>query len=153
MTNQKQIKIEAIERGVAIDHIPAGQALNIIDILNLREDKNCIISIGMNLASKKMGKKDVIKVENKFIYKTDLEKISLVAPQATISFIKNFKVGEKIRVHVPDVVHGLIKCKHPNCITNHEKIKTRFYLVKEKPLEFKCHYCERKIKSDEIKIE
>lgn len=150
---KKEIKIEAIERGVVIDHIPAGQALTILDILGLREDKNCTISIGMNLASKKVGRKDVIKVENKFIYKTELEKISLVAPQATISFIKNYKVGEKIKAHIPDVVTGLIKCKHPNCITNHENIKTKFYLTNEQPPTFKCHYCERKMKTEEIKVE
>ncbi len=149
---RKEIKIPAIERGVVVDHIPAGQALKVVDILNLREDHDCITSIGMNMESKKMGRKDLLKIENKFIYKTELEKISLVAPNAVISFISNFKVKEKIKAQTPDVVSGVIKCKNKVCVTNHQNVKTKFHLVGEKPLRFKCHYCERIMEGKEVNL-
>lgn len=149
---KKEIKIPAIERGVVVDHIPAGQALKVINILKLDEDHDCTVSIGMNMISRKMGRKDLIKIENKFIYKTDLEKISLVAPKAKISFISNYKVKEKIQVHTPDIVKGVIKCRNNNCVTNHQNIKTKFHLVGENPLKFKCHYCERIMHGKEIRL-
>ncbi|MBW2992557.1 aspartate carbamoyltransferase regulatory subunit [Candidatus Woesearchaeota archaeon] len=145
----KEIKIPAIKRGVVIDHIDTGRALDVVAILDLPEDHDSLVTIGMNLQGKK-GKKDVVKIENKFIEKKDFDKISVVAPHATINFISNYKVKEKFHIRVPGMIEDILKCSNPNCVTNHESCGTRFLKVSEDPLVLKCYYCERKLEKTEL---
>lgn len=140
----KEIKIPAIKRGVVIDHIDPGRALEIINILGLAKDYGSLVTIGMNLLGKK-GKKDVVKIENKFIERKDFDKLSVVAPHATVNFISDFRVKEKFRIKVPDIIGNILKCTNQNCVTNHESCGTRFLKLSENPLVLKCYYCEKKL--------
>lgn len=153
-TEESKIRrIPAIKQGIAIDHIPFGNAMKVLDILNIHQDKDSIITVGINLNSSKMGKKDVVKIENKTIKKQELEKISLVAPNATISFISNYKVNDKMIIKIPEFIDDTIKCTNYNCITNHQPVKTKFYKIEnKKEIKFKCHYCEKNTSLEEIEL-
>ena len=142
-------KVYAIEQGTVIDHIQAGKALKVVDILNL-DEYNQIVTVGMNLESQKMVRKDIVKIENKNLNKEELNKIALIAPKATINIIKDFDVAEKFKVEIPEEFKNIVGCPNPNCITRHEEIDSKFYKLKDKPLTIKCHYCEKAF--DEFKL-
>jgi aspartate carbamoyltransferase regulatory subunit len=151
--NSKTRKIPAIKDGIAIDHILSGNALKVIEILDVHHDKQSVITIGMNLSSKKMGKKDVVKIENKNIQKQQLAKISLIAPNASISFINNYKVFDKMIIKIPDIIENIVKCQNYNCITNHQQVSTKFYKTeKNQKLSFRCHHCEKSQSIEEIEL-
>lgn len=142
MTNIKELKVSAIENGTVIDHIPPRSVFQVIKILHL-EDADDMVLFGTNLESKKYGKKGIVKATNKFFEKEEINKIALVAPNATLIVIKDFQVVEKTVVHVPDTIEDIVKCFNPNCITNHEKVNTRFYVIDKKDVKLRCHYCEK----------
>ncbi len=146
----KTYKVYAINDGTVIDHIPATKALKVIDILGLENEG--ILTIGIGFTSQKLGRKDIIKIENKYLEKEETDKISLIAPQATINIIKNGKLKEKRKIELPDEYVGIVKCSNPNCITSVEKVKTRFKVINRAPLMLRCHYCERVISYDEVEI-
>ncbi len=144
-------KVFAIENGTVIDHISKGCALKVINILNLQQYDQ-IVTVGINLESKKEGKKDIIKIEDKTLTKNELNKIALVAPDASINIIKDHKVVKKFKVNVPDEILTTIKCNNPKCITNHQGVETIFNKVSVSPLKLKCHYCERIVENSEIHL-
>ena len=148
---KKELKVSAIREGTVIDHIPSNVALKVAGILNLENEKN-IISIATNLKSKKSGKKGIIKVAGKSLTKEEVDKIAIVAPKATVNIIRNYGVKEKIDVALPNIINNIIKCSNPNCITNNEDIKTKFYVIKKEPLLIQCHYCERGMEKNEIEL-
>lgn len=147
----KTYKVYKIENGTVIDHIPHSKALKVIDILGYTEEG--LIAIGINLSSKKMGKKDLIKYENKELKKEETDKLALIAPEATINIIKNGKVIEKRKITIPEKLSGIVKCQNPNCISNIENIDSKLILVDKKKMLYRCHYCEREfaVTSDMIK--
>jgi aspartate carbamoyltransferase regulatory subunit len=146
----KTYKVYAINDGTVIDHIPATKALKVIDMLGLENEG--ILTIGIGFTSAKLGKKDIIKIENKYLKKEETDKISLIAPGATINIIKNGKLKEKRRIERPDEYIDIVKCRNPNCITQLSNIKTRFRVVKTSPLTLRCHYCERSVQAGEVEI-
>ena len=121
----KELVVSALENGTVLDHIPAENVYKALDILNLKGIENQI-TIGINLASKAQGKKGIIKIENKFFEDEELNKLALLAPEATINIIRDFKVVEKKKIVMPEEVIGVAKCMNPKCVTNHQPIKTRF---------------------------
>lgn len=139
---RKELIVSAIENGTVIDHIPSNMVFQVIKILDLEESDNQLL-FGTNLDSKKYGKKGIIKVRDKFFKSGEINKIALVAPTATLIIIKNFQVKEKKQVQVPDEAVDLVKCFNPNCITNQEKITTKFKVINKADLKLLCHYCEK----------
>ncbi len=138
----KEFKVSAIENGTVIDHIPAKSVFQVIRILGLDNFDNQIL-FGTNLESKKYGTKGIIKVSNKYFKKEEINKIALVAPRATLIVIKDYKVIEKKSVEIPDEVVKIVKCFNPNCITNHERVVTKFTVISKDELKLHCHYCEK----------
>ncbi len=143
------MKVRRIKNGTVIDHIPSGKSLRVLKILNLDEYDDTVL-LAMNVPSRKMGKKDILKIENKELEEKDVNKISLIAPNATINIIRNYHVVEKRKVKIPDFIEGIIRCNNYNCITNHEKIKTKFIVEKKNPIRVRCYYCERVMYENEI---
>jgi aspartate carbamoyltransferase regulatory subunit len=141
----RPITIAKIESGIVIDHIPAGKALLISQVLGLnalaRKTGN-IIAIGIHFDSKSLEKKDIIKVENLSLTRNMLNVVALIAPMATISRIEEGSVTEKHKVEVPDNVGDVVICPDRFCITNHEQVPCKFFVVDKSPLTLKCHYCE-----------
>lgn len=134
-----ELQITAITSGSVIDHIDSEKTLKIMDILGLSKAKEKV-TVAFNLESGALGKKGIIKVEGRKITKEEMEKISLLAPEATINYIENCKVVNKEKVSAPEEVIGLIKCGNSKCITNFEKVATKFSREEEN---YRCSYCER----------
>lgn len=147
----KERKVPAIKDGSVIDHIPSRETFRIMRILDPQEFKHPI-SVTLNLDSKKIGKKGVIKIDNRFLTKNEVNKIAILAPNATVSIIKNYKIEEKIKVRIPEELFGIVNCSNPSCITNKENVRTKFKVIREEPLEVKCHHCERVYSRDDIEI-
>ncbi len=147
----KHIAIPAIENGTVIDHVPSRETFKIMKLLELNEFIHPI-TIALNLESKRIGKKGMIKINDRVLSEEEVNKVAILAPQATVNIIKDYKVREKILVRVPNLIEKIVKCSNPNCITNIEDVKTRFELVAENPLKLRCAYCERTIGRDDIKL-
>ncbi len=147
---EEKLKIDKISKGSVIDHIDAGYALTILNLTGIDESKN-LITIGVNVSSKKYATKDIIKIENVFLNKTQMQQISILSPNATISLIENYKVIEKKKVKLPQIIKKLILCINQTCISNSdEPIDTEFLVLEEKPLKIQCVYCGRIYKLEEI---
>ena len=148
---KKELTVSAIEEGTVIDHIPTGAVFKVVDILHLDHHGN-MVSIATNLKSKSMGSKGIVKVGGKSLTQDEVNKIAIVAPDATVNMIKNFEVREKIKVKAPDFLENVVRCSNPVCITNNEQVTTKFYMVKKDPLKLKCHYCERIMGKEDLEI-
>jgi aspartate carbamoyltransferase regulatory subunit len=141
----KTYKVDAIKDGTVIDHIPRAKALKVIEILGL--ENNGVITIGIDFSSKKMGRKDIIKIENKYLQKKETDKLSLIAPYATINIIKDGDLREKRKIELLNEYKNIVKCLNPNCITSVDDVPTNFSVESSPPLVLRCHYCERIIKA------
>jgi aspartate carbamoyltransferase regulatory subunit len=138
---KKELKIPLIKDGSVIDHITAGNAVKVLHILGIPKGTSAVVSVAMNVNSK-MGKKDIVKVENRELDPQEVDKIALIAPKATINIIRDYKVAKKHKVELPDEVIGLLSCS--TCISNaREPVKSRFKVVCKDPPKIKCYYCER----------
>ncbi len=145
----KELQVAALENGTAIDHIPVDAVFKVVSLLQLQKLNNRI-TIGNNLKSSKMGSKGIIKVSDKFFREDELNRIALVAPNVNLNIIRNFEVAEKKKVVLPDEIVEIMKCNNPKCITNNEPMKTRFHVIDKEKVELQCHYCEVKIKKEEV---
>ena len=119
MKEPKQLSVSAIQNGTVIDHITAGKALQVADILNIGNLKREIM-IGVNLTSQKMGKKDIIKIENRELSKEEANSIALISPTATLIIIDDYKVVKKFGIDIPKEINQHIICPNSQCITNKE---------------------------------
>jgi len=147
----KQLSVRAIKEGTVIDHIPAPALFKVVSILKL-DTLDTMITIGNSLGSNKLGKKGIIKLSNVFFKDDEINKIALVAPCAKLNIIKEYDVVEKRVVEIPDEIIGLVKCVNPKCITNNEKVHTRFDVVSKTEVKLKCHYCEKITDQHNIEI-
>lgn len=136
----KNRTIGYIREGVVIDHIPEGKVWEIVDILRVNKTNKGIVSVGEGFSSNKIGKKGILKIEERILSEKELNKVALVAPKATISLIKNGEPIKKINAEIPDKLKNLVYCPNPNCITNDNK-ENEDSLVYWKNNKFRCHYC------------
>lgn len=144
---ETQLLIRRIKDGTVIDHIKAGEALRVLDILGITGREGELVSVAMNVPSSKIGKKDVVKVANRVLKSEETDKLALVAPLATVNIIRNYKVAEKRKVELPEVFRGILKCPNPTCISNRKNepiVPTIDVVDKETPL-LKCRFCQRVI--------
>ncbi|MFH1426706.1 MAG: aspartate carbamoyltransferase regulatory subunit [Candidatus Kerfeldbacteria bacterium] len=147
----RAFKVFTIKNGTVIDHIPAGQAIRLIRMLKLIESGN-FVTMGANFKSKKRAKKDLIKIEDKELTPEDVNQVALIAPEATINIIRDFKIVKKYTAELPEVFENIGKCPNPKCITNMDPEQPKFYpLFKNNEMQVKCHYCEKLFSPDEIK--
>ena len=137
---KRELKVSAIENGTVIDHIPAESTFEVTEILNL-SNYDDVVSVASNLASRAVGKKGIVKVAGKFLTENEVNKIAVLAPEATLNIIRGYEVKEKTKVKIPAIIDNVIKCSNPACITNNEEVKTKFSIILKSPLKVKCHYC------------
>ncbi len=146
MLNKKnkrlKLKVSALANGTVIDHIPSESLFKVISILELDKTKN-MITFGANLDSKQQGLKAIIKVSNQVFKDEEINKISLIAPNAKLNIISDYEVVEKRIVEIPDQIIGIVKCFNPQCVTNSEIVKTSFKVISKQPISLKCKYCEK----------
>jgi len=139
----KPMKIPRIKDGTVIDHIPSGNALKVLRILKIPKLDTNTVSVAINVKSK-MGKKDIVKVENRELGREEVDKIALIAPKATINIIRDYEVAEKHRVEIPDELTGIARCQNPTCISNAgEPVQSRFIVTDKETPRIKCYYCQR----------
>ena len=149
---KEELLVKAIKDGTVIDHINAKNLFKIVSILMI-ENIDTGIFIGNNFESKKLGKKGIIKISDKFPSENDLNKIALIEPDAMINIIENYQVVKKYKVELPNNISTFVKCINPKCITNFEKVPTKFTVFqKEGKVELKCFYCEKITNQDNIEI-
>lgn len=149
---KSELKIKAIENGTVIDHITANKALHILKILGLPDADTTNVTIAMNVSSAEIGRKDILKIENRELDHEELNQIALIAPKATINIIRNYEPIKKDNIILPDKITSMIKCTNPKCITNYENepITPRFNVINKYPPVVRCHYCEKLIKTEDI---
>ncbi len=141
----KEMRVRPIKNGTVIDHITAGQALNVLKILGISGTTTAVVSVAMNVPSKAMGSKDIVKVEDRELEQEEVDRVSLIAPNATINIIRDFEVIEKYRVDLPERLEGVMKCDNPNCISNTSEPVISKFTVNKKPVELRCIYCDHVI--------
>ena len=134
--------IDSIKEGLVIDHITAGNAMRIYNLLGF-DKLECSIAIIKNVSSKKMGKKDIIKIDSNI--EINLEALGYIDPGITIDVIKDSKLIEKRSVDLPEKLHDVLKCKNPRCITSCEQeLEQVFVLTDKENRVYSCMYCEAK---------
>ncbi|MDO5017504.1 MAG: aspartate carbamoyltransferase regulatory subunit [Porphyromonas sp.] len=147
-----ELRVQAIKNGSVIDHIPVEELQKVVQLLGLF-DIDYTFTIGQNYLSKKLGRKGIIKVEDKHFTPEEVNMLALVSTEVVISVIRDYKVVEKIKVTLPDEVRGMVKCTNPKCITNNEPMERRYRVIDKSNGTLKCHYCNRKIEREEIVIQ
>lgn len=135
---KNEMLVAAIKNGTVIDHIPSAKTYQVAQLLGL-QDLGTPVTIGYNFLSKKLGKKGIIKVEDKFFSDEEISRLSVVAPNIVLNIIKDFEVIEKKTVTTPANLRGIVKCNNPKCITNNEPMRTHFHVSNGI---LTCHYCE-----------
>ena len=138
------MNIDSIKNGIVIDHITAEKSMEIYNLLNLGE-LHCSVAIIKNVPSKKMGKKDIIKIDSEI--DIDLDTLGYIDHSATINVIKDGKIVDKCRPQLHEKVVNVIKCKNPRCITTTEQeIEHIFKLTDRENRVYRCIYCESRAK-------
>ena len=140
--------VAAIENGTVIDHIPSEQTYQVAQLLGLH-DLSTPVTIGYNLLSKKLGKKGIIKVADKFFTDEEISRLSVVAPNIVLNIIHDYEVVEKKTVVTPAEIKGIVKCNNPKCITNNEPMTTYFHVADGI---LTCHYCEKEQDINKVEL-
>ena len=147
----KQLLVSALENGTVIDHIPCERTNDVLTLLKLNSVSSTVM-IGINLESKKMGRKTIIKVADKFFSDNELNKLSVIAPDVTLCIIRNYEVVEKKEVRMPEELRDIVRCANPKCITNNEPMHTVFHVINKQRGIMKCHYCEKEQQIKDAKL-
>ncbi len=138
------MKIDSIKNGIVIDHITAGNAMKLYNMLGL-DKLDCQVAVIKNAPSVKMGRKDIIKIDSDIDINLDM--ISFISPDATVNIIENEICKEKRKIELPDKLVNIIKCKNPRCITTTEQeIEHVFVLTDRNKGEYRCMYCDTRAK-------
>lgn len=146
------LTVSKIENGTVIDHIPAGNALKILNVVS-DSGEDAVISVIMNVDSRTIGRKDILKIEGKEMDPWEIDSVALFAPSATLNVIEGYEVVDKQQLDVPETVAGIIDCPNPDCITNaDEPADTVFHVIAENPVELKCRYCESAFGHDDLNL-
>lgn len=138
--------IDSIKNGVVIDHIKAGKSMEVYYHLEL-DKLDCTVAIIKNVSSKKMGHKDIIKIDSEM--EVDLDVLGYIDPDITVNIIKNEVLCEKKKLTLPNQIKDVIKCKNPRCITTTEQdLPHIFKLTDAATKTYRCIYCETKAKTE-----
>lgn len=140
--------VAAIENGTVIDHIPSEKTYQVAQLLGL-QNLETPVTIGYNLLSKKLGKKGIIKVADKFFTDEEISRLSVVAPNIVLNIIHDYEVVEKKTVVTPEEIKGIVKCNNPKCITNNEPMATYFHVADGI---LTCHYCEKEQDINKVEL-
>ncbi len=149
--NKNEMLVAAIQNGTVIDHIPTEKTYQVVSLLGL-EKLSTPVTIGYNYRSKKLNRKGIIKVEDKFFTDEEISRLSVVAPNIVLNIIRDYEVVEKKTVTTPNVLTGIVKCNNPKCITNNEPMATIFHVTDKEQGILRCHYCEKEQCIDSVEL-
>ena len=136
------MNIDSIHNGIVIDHIAAGRGMQLYHLLEL-DKLDCSVAIIKNVNSRKMGKKDIIKVDGQV--DINIDAIGYVDPKATVNIIRDEKLVEKRDIVLPEKLVNIIRCKNPRCISSTEQELAQVFELKDREKGvYRCMYCEAK---------
>jgi aspartate carbamoyltransferase regulatory subunit len=151
MSDTSQLLVRRIKDGTVVDHIENGKALIVLRVLDITGREGNVVTVALNVPSSKHVKKDIIKVENKFLEKVETDKLALIAPHATINIIRDYKLVEKRKINLPDSIIGIFDCPNLNCVTNSEEdIRSTIDIIDKEKILLRCKYCARTLTIDEL---
>jgi aspartate carbamoyltransferase regulatory subunit len=142
------LQVQKIVEGTVIDHVPAGTGSKVLQLLSSAYPLNKMAALIINAPSKKLGRKDIVKIEGVFIDEKTASRLSLIAPSASINIIRGSKVAGKHKIQMPHSFSALFKCPNPKCITNLDRAQTTF--VQSGKGQLRCRHCERAFKPEEL---
>ena len=144
----RELRVSKIRNGTVIDHLAAGQALNVLALLGIDGSSGETVSIGMNVPSDTLATKDIVKVEGRELSQSEVDVLAVISPEATINIIRKYEVVEKQEIDRPESVEGVLGCPNRSCITRgDEPIRTRFAVLDDG---LRCHYCGEIVREGEI---
>ena len=151
---QSDLIVRRIKDGTVIDHINEGKGLKVLEALEIDGSRGNVITIALNMPSGKLKKKDMIKVEGRFLEDSDTNKLAVIAPSSTVNIIKDYKLVEKRRVSLPNQIEDIFRCSNPDCITNsQEHIESTMEVMDKENLVLKCRYCGRVLDVDDLRYQ
>ena len=149
---ESDLTVRRIKDGTVIDHIDQGKGIRVLEALEIDGKDGSVITIALNVPSGKSKKKDIIKVENKYLEDDDTNKLVVIAPNSTVNIIKNYKLVQKRRVSLPNEIERIFRCSNPDCVTNSdEHIESTMDVVDKSGLVLKCRYCSRVLDVNKLK--
>ena len=150
--SEHDLIVRRIRDGTVIDHLKAGKGIQVLNALGIDGSDGNVITLALNVPSAKISKKDIIKVENRYLKDDDTNKLALISPKATVNIIKDFKLVEKRLVSLPNKVERIFRCSNPDCISNsNEDIESIMDVVDKTGLILRCKYCTRILNVSELK--
>ncbi len=149
---ESDLTVRRIKDGTVIDHIDQGKGIRVLEALEIDGKDGSVITIALNVPSGKSKKKDIIKVENKYLEDDDTNKLAVIAPNSTVNIIKDYKLVQKRRVSLPNEIERIFRCSNPDCVTNSaEHIESTMDVVDKSSLVLKCRYCSRILDVNKLK--
>jgi aspartate carbamoyltransferase regulatory subunit len=152
MSDTSQLIVRRIKNGTVIDHIEAGKALFVLRVLNITGIEGEVITVALNVPSNKHIKKDIIKVENKYLHEEETNKLALIAPRATINIIKDYKLMEKRKILLPNSIRGIFRCPNLACVTNGENVVSVIEIVDKEKILLRCKYCSQTLTTNDLLV-
>ena len=149
---QSDLIVRRIKDGTVIDHINEGKGLKVLEALDIDGSCGSVITIALNMPSGKLKKKDMIKVEGRFLEDDDTNKLAVIAPSSTVNIIKDYKLVEKRHLSLPNEIDRIFRCSNPDCVTNStEHIESVMDVIDKEAMILKCKYCGRVLDVNQLK--
>lgn len=151
MQTRQELYVRKIKDGSVIDHITPGFALDVLKILGIDGKDGEVVTAAMNVESKRQHHKDIVKIQNRELKPGEVDKIALIAPNATINIIRNYDVASKKVVELPAVIRGILKCDNPSCISNsREPVDPQFRVDQREPIRLRCYFCGHIMEREDV---
>jgi len=151
LQSSQELYVRKIKDGSVIDHITPGFALDVLKILGINGKDGEVVSAAMNVESKQLHHKDIVKIQNRELKPNEVDKIALIAPSATINIIRNYNVASKKVVELPSSIRGIIKCDNPSCVSNsREPVDPQFAVDQREPIRLRCYFCGHIMEREDV---
>ncbi len=151
MQARQELYVRKIKDGTVIDHITPGFALDVLKILGINGKDGEVVSAAINVESKQLHHKDIVKIQNRELKPSEVDKIALIAPNATINIIRNYDLVSKKVVELPSSIRGIMKCDNPSCISNsREPVEPRFAVDRREPIRLRCYFCGHIMEREDV---
>lgn len=151
MQTRQELYVRKIKDGTVIDHITPGFALDVLKILGINGKDGEVVTAAINVESKRQNNKDIVKIQNRELKPGEVDKIALIAPNATINIIRNYDVTSKKIVELPATIHGIIRCDNPSCVSNsREPVEPKFTVDRREAIRLRCNFCGHIIEREDV---
>ncbi len=151
METAQELYVRKIKDGTVIDHIASGYALEVLKILGINGKEGEVVSAAINVQSKRHQNKDIVKIQNRELKPGEVDKIALIAPNATINIIRDYGVVSKKPVQLPPTIRGILKCDNPSCVSNsREPVESQFGVERREPVRLRCYFCGHIMEREDI---